>query len=36
MLNGSRRSPVFVIGTGRSGTHWLCHALEAHREVNDN
>ncbi len=25
--------PVFIIGSGRSGTHWLGHILEAHPDV---
>jgi hypothetical protein len=25
--------PAFVIGTGRSGTHWLGYALENHPHV---
>lgn len=29
---GSNR-PIFVVGTGRSGTHWLGHTLEAHPEI---
>jgi len=26
----SARAPIFVVGTGRSGTHWLGHILESH------
>lgn len=32
-LNTSVKGPVFVIGTGRSGTHWLGYALGDHPEV---
>lgn len=33
LLCADASKPVFVIGTGRSGTHWLGHALESHSEV---
>lgn len=29
----ARAGPAFVIGTGRSGTHWLGHTLGTHEEV---
>ena len=32
-LGFSKTHPVFVIGTGRSGTHWLGYALKNHPEV---
>ena len=32
-LGISTTRPVFVIGTGRSGTHWLGHSLGDHPEV---
>lgn len=33
LLSGSSSRPVFVIGTGRSGTHWLGYSLGDHPEV---
>lgn len=33
LLGRSNNKPVFVIGTGRSGTHWLGYSLEAHPEI---
>ena len=33
ILGTSATRPVFVIGTGRSGTHWLGHSLIGHPEV---
>jgi len=26
--------PIFVVGTGRSGTHWLGHILDSHPEID--
>lgn len=26
--------PIFIIGTGRSGTHWLAQSIEAHPDVH--
>ena len=28
------QAPIFVVGTGRSGTHWLGHILESHPELD--
>ncbi|MEQ8924215.1 MAG: sulfotransferase [Fulvivirga sp.] len=28
-----QNSPVFIIGTGRSGTHWLAHTFESSDEI---
>ncbi len=33
LLGNSVTRPVFVIGTGRSGTHWLGYSLRDHPEV---
>jgi len=33
IVGRSHTKPVFVIGTGRSGTHWLGYSLEAHPEI---
>jgi hypothetical protein len=33
LLGNSNTRPVFVIGSGRSGTHWLGHSLGSHPEV---
>jgi hypothetical protein len=33
LLGFSRTRPIFVIGTGRSGTHWLGQSLGDHREI---
>ena len=33
ILGASTTRPVFVIGTGRSGTHWLGYSLGNHPEV---
>jgi len=33
LLGRSTTRPVFVIGTGRSGTHWLGHSLKNHPEI---
>ena len=27
------RSPIFIIGYGRSGTHWLAQTLERHKDI---
>ena len=33
-LMGDRNTrPVFIVGTGRSGTHWLANTLKTHREI---
>jgi hypothetical protein len=34
LLRSSEHTPVFVIGTGRSGTHWLGYSLGDHPEVS--
>src|SRR5262245_13442039 len=31
--HSSKRRPVFVVGTGRSGTHWLAYILQRHPEI---
>jgi hypothetical protein len=33
LLNPSAAGPIFVIGTGRSGTHWIGNILRAHPAV---
>jgi hypothetical protein len=33
ILKKSNCRPIFVIGTGRSGTHWLGHTIENHPEI---
>ena len=33
VIGASSTRPIFVIGTGRSGTHWLGHSLGNHPEV---
>lgn len=33
ILNTSTTRPIFVIGTGRSGTHWLGYSLGDHPEI---
>ena len=33
ILGVSATRPVFVIGTGRSGTHWLGYSLKDHPEI---
>ena len=33
LLCGRKNRPIFVIGTGRSGTHWLGETLGSHPEV---
>lgn len=33
LLGSESTRPVFVVGTGRSGTHWLGYSLENHPEV---
>ena len=32
-LNTSTNRPIFIIGTGRSGTHWLGYSLGNHPEI---
>lgn len=34
LVGNSTAHPVFVLGTGRSGTHWLGFTLEAHPEIH--
>lgn len=34
LLGARSARPIFVVGTGRSGTHWLGHALESHPEIH--
>ena len=33
LLGKCQTRPIFVIGTGRSGTHWLAGTLKTHREI---
>ena len=34
VLGLERKPPVFVVGTGRSGTHWLAETFSEHPEVH--
>jgi hypothetical protein len=33
LIHGRQNRPLFVIGTGRSGTHWLGETLDTHPEI---
>ena len=33
MLSSAPSHKIFILGTGRSGTHWIGHILEAHPDV---
>ncbi len=33
LLGHARTYPIYVIGTGRSGTHWLGYSLKDHPEI---
>lgn len=33
LIQGRKNRPIFVIGTGRSGTHWLGETLGTHPEI---
>jgi hypothetical protein len=33
LLGNGYPAPIFVVGTGRSGTHWVGHILEAHPAI---
>jgi len=33
LLRPAAAKPIFVLGTGRSGTHWVGHILESHPDI---